>query len=410
MDYRVSSRRMPNAVVASLYLTLFLLSVSFPALAQTTPVQREQQDEQLKIGTNLVTAGVIVTDRYGRFITGLNRGDFAVREDGKPQKIEDFSSTEEAFNVALLIDTSRSTQNKLSAIRKAALSFIKLLQPNDRVMIVGFDEKVSFVTDFTSNRNELEKAVKSLKSSYLTRLYDAIHLTINEKMKNMRGRKAIVVLTDGVDRSSRLATFESALEQVSSAGIISYTIQYETRNDGGPINRPLFLPRFGNSFVSRSNSTWRRQEPQPQEKPPQEKQKEEPKPLINLPRPTTSVLSDSPTVPGSQPSTRVNQQSQQALRDPYLIAFEFLHALAVQSGALYLRAESIESTTYQFQIIAEELRHQYTLTYISTNDQRDGNYRTIAVGVRNPDLVVRTRLGYRAPKGDPAEAEKPGKP
>ncbi|MGH9844597.1 MAG: hypothetical protein ACREEM_38240, partial [Blastocatellia bacterium] len=242
-------------------------------------------------------------------------------------------------------------------------------------------------------------------SSYLTRLYDAIHLTINEKMKNMRGRKAIVVLTDGVDRSSRLATFESALEQVSNAGVISYTIQYETRNDGGPVNRPLFLPRFGNSFASRSNSSWRGQDPQPQEKP-----KEEPKSLINLPRPTTSVLDEPPTVPGSQPSTRLNQQSQQVLRDPYLVAFEFLRALAVQSGALHLRAESIESTTYQFQIIAEELRHQYTLTYISTNDQRDGNYRTIAVGVRNPDLVVRTRLGYRAPKGDPAEAEKPGKP
>ena len=401
MNHQASSRRLPKASVASFFLTL--LSFSFPALAQTVPgqpAQKDQQDEKLKIGTNLVTAGVIVTDRYGRFIGGLNRGDFAVREDGRQQKIEDFSSDEEAFNVALLIDTSRSTQNKLSAIRKAAQSFIKLLKPQDRVMIVSFDEKVTYVTDFTSNRAELDKAVKSLKSSYLTRLYDAIHLTVNEKMRTMRGRKAIVVLSDGVDRSSKLATFESALEEVSNAGIISYTIQYETRNDGGPVNRPLFLPRFGNSFVSRSNSTWRWQEPQPQEKP-----IEAPKPLINLPRPTTSVLGERPSAPGSLPSTRVNQQSQQVLRDPYLTAFEFLHALAVQSGALHLRAESIESTTYQFQIIAEELRHQYTITYISTNDQRDGNYRTIAVGVRNPELVVRTRLGYRAPKGDPSETE-----
>jgi VWFA-related protein len=398
MTHQVSSRQAAKMIAASFFLTL--CGWVAPAFGQSEPAPRDSQQDEgpLKIGTNLVTAGVIVTDRYGRFITGLNRGDFAVREDGKLHKIENFSSTEAAFNVALLIDTSRSTQNKLGAIRKAAQSFIKLLQPRDRVMIVSFDEKINFVTDFTSNRAELDRAVKSLKSSYLTRLYDAIHLTVNEKMKNLPGRKAIVVLTDGVDRSSKLASFESALELVSNAGIISYTIQYETRNDGGPINRPLFLPRFGNSFVGGAVRRWQE---------PQDKPAEEPKPLINLPRPTTSILS---APPGSQPSSRVNQQASQSLRDPYLVAFEFLRALAVQSGALHLRAESIESTTYQFQIIAEELRNQYTLTYISTNEQRDGNYRTIAVGVRNPDLVVRTRLGYRAAKADPADAEKSGKP
>jgi Mg-chelatase subunit ChlD len=400
MNDQLSSRRRPKMAVA-VYWVAVLLSLFGTVAGQTPPAQTDSKEEQLKIGTNLVTAGVIVTDRYGRFIPGLSRGDFAVREDGKPQKIEDFSSTEEAFNVALLIDTSRSTQNKLSSIRKAAQAFIKQLQPNDRVMIVGFDEKVTFVTDFTNNRAELERAVKSLKSSYLTRLYDAIQMTVNDKMKAMPGRKAIVVLTDGVDRSSRLATFESALESVSNAGIITYTIQYETRNDGGPVSRPLFQPRFGNSFVGGASKAigWA-----------QDPSREEKKPIINLPPPSPSILSEPRTPPGERPSTRVNQQAQQALRDPYLIAFEFLHAVAVQSGALHLRAESIESTTYQFQIIAAELRNQYTLTYISTNDQRDGKYRTIAVGVRNPDLVVRTRLGYRIPLADPADAEKPSIP
>jgi VWFA-related protein len=347
---------------------LILWGGAIPVFGQTTPAQQDPQNEKIKIGTNLVTAAVIVTDRYGRFISGLGRNDFAVLENGSAQKIEDFSSTEAPFNVALLIDTSRSTQNKLSAIRKAAQTFLKGLQPNDRVMIVSFDEKINFVTDFTDNRAVLEKAVKSLKSSYLTRLYDAIHLTINEKMINMKGRKAIVVLTDGVDRSSKLATFESALELVSNAGIISYTIQYETRNDGGPTNRPLLIPRIGGSFVSN---------------------------FARISSPRVNDFGD--------------QQNDRPRRDPYLIASDFLRTLAVQSGARHLRAESIENTTYAFQLIAEELRHQYTLTYISTNEQRDGAYRTVAVGVKDPNLVVRTRLGYRAPLGDPPDTEKPEK-
>lgn len=350
---------------------LIFLGGSLSVCAQTTPAQQDPQNEKIKIGTNLVTAAVIVTDRYGRFINGLGRNDFAVRENGTPQKIEDFSSTEAPFNVALLIDTSRSTQNKLSAIRKAAQTFLKGLQPNDRVMIVGFDEKITFVTDFTDNRVVLEKAIKSLKSSYLTRLYDAIHLTINEKMINMKGRKAIVVLTDGVDRSSKLATFESALELVSNAGIITYAIQYETRNDGGPMNRPLFIPRVGGSFVS-----------------------------------NFAPISRNPLITVDEPP----QQQGQPRRDPYLVASDFLRTLAVQSGARHLRAESIENTTYAFQLIAEELRHQYTLTYISTNEQRDGAYRNVAIGVKDPALVVRTRTGYRAPLGEPPDAEKNEKP
>src|SRR5262249_9246243 len=170
MRFWASSIRTSVPYGTEIFLFAILLCLPIPGFGQITNPQQDQQNEKIKIGTNLVTAAVIVTDRYGHFITGLNRGDFKVLEDGVPQKIEDFSSTEAPFNVALLIDTSRSTQNKLSAIRKAALTFIKGLQPNDRVMIVSFDEKINFVTDFTNNRAELEKAVRSLKSSYLTRL------------------------------------------------------------------------------------------------------------------------------------------------------------------------------------------------------------------------------------------------
>src|SRR5262249_25771672 len=168
-------------------LTLFAVALPVFGQGREEKPQQDPQQPSIKIGTNLVTVPVIVTDRYGRFITGLTRNQFTVREEGSPQKVEDFSSTEAPFSVALLIDTSRSTQNKLGSIRKAAKTFIKQLLPNDRIMVVSFDERVRFICDFTSNHAELERAVNSLKSSFLTSLYDAIHLTINEKMNKVQG-------------------------------------------------------------------------------------------------------------------------------------------------------------------------------------------------------------------------------
>ncbi len=394
---------------------LVLSAMAFPLFGQV-PEEKPQQDPQqpsFVIGTNLVTVPVIVTDRYGRFVTGLTRNEFTLREEGATQKIEDFSSIEAPFSVALLIDTSRSTQNKLDKIRKAALSFIRQLLPNDRIMVVSFDEKVRFVSDFTNNHAELERAVKSLKTSYLTSLYDAIHLTINEKMSRVQGRKAIVILTDGVDTASKQATYESVIDMAASAGIISYTIQYETRNDGGPVMKPLFIPGISNSLTPRSGLKW--QDVQPQKPKPESEKTEsessdptnESKPLINIPRPGgTAPIS----TPGSMPSSRVNSRLRQPIRDRYLIAADFLRTLAAQSGGLPFRAESIENTSYAFQIIANELHNQYTLTYISNNEQRDGNYRQISVAVGNADLVVRARRFYRAPRGEITDGEQDRKP
>jgi Ca-activated chloride channel homolog len=357
---------------------LTLLVSALPVFGQSQEEKRQQDQQQpsIKIGTGLVTVPVIVTDRYGRFVTGLTQNQFSVREEGSLQKIEEFSSTETSFSVALLIDTSRSTQNKLSKIRKAANTFIKQLLPNDRIMIVSFDDKARVVCDFSSNHAELERAVKSLESRYATSLYDAIHMTINEKMSRIQGRKAIVILTDGVDTASKNATYQSAVELAASAGIITYTVQYETRNDGS--SKPIFLPGIGGSFAPKSGLRW---QDLPQQKPKPE-----------------SEESDGKATPGSVPSSRVNSQRQEPIRDRYLVAADFLRTLAAQSGGLPFRAETIENTSYAFQLIANELHNQYTLTYISTNELRDGSYRPIAVDVNNPDLIVRSRRFYRAPK------------
>jgi hypothetical protein len=175
------------AIEPSTFITAFLVAACLAAgiVAPGQEKSREQdplRPEVIKLETALVTVPVVVTDRYRRFITGLTRQEFVVRQDGVQQTIASFSSTEAPFNVALLIDTSRSTKGKVGVTRKAALEFIKQLQPNDRVLVATFDERVQFIGDFTSDRRELGRAVRSVKSSYLTSLYDAIHRTINEKL------------------------------------------------------------------------------------------------------------------------------------------------------------------------------------------------------------------------------------
>src|SRR5262245_16866779 len=191
------------ALILTLALALWPV-FTLRALGQDQRAEQEpQRPDTIKVDTALVTVPVVVTDRYGQFVTGLSQHDFRVEENGEAQQIASFSSTETPFNVAVLIDTSRSARNKLGVIRKAALNFVKQLQPNDRVLIGAFDEKVTFLGDFTNDRREIERAIRSVKSGYLTSLYDAIHLTITEKLAPIKGRKAIVALTDGEDTGSR---------------------------------------------------------------------------------------------------------------------------------------------------------------------------------------------------------------
>jgi VWFA-related protein len=385
-------KRSVLAWAVSVFLLAFSLSEMSALVAvgqSSTQPQDPQQPGVIKVETALVTVPVIVTDAYGRFITGLSRRDFTVKEDGARQEISSFSSSEAPFNVALLIDTSHSTQRKLGTIRKTALTFVKQLQPNDRVMIVTFDDQVRFVSELTDDREVLKRAIESVKSNYATSLYDAITLTVTQKLAQLSGRKAIVVLTDGVDTASRAATFESTLDLISGAGVICYAVQYETRNDGGPVMKPIFLPNsigaldistrsrglFGHRLTTTSESS----------------------PFLSR----VSFFQENTAQPGVVLAQAGGQaggsKSPLQQKDRYLVATDFLRALAFQSGARYLRAETIESTSYAFALIADELRHQYTIAYYSSNDQRDGRLRAIDVSVPQNNLLVRSRQGYRAP-------------
>ena len=209
-----------------------------PEPEQKKEAEPEQQPEIIKLDTTQVTVPVIITDGFGRFINGLKIKDFTLHEDGDEQIISDFSDASTPFNVALLIDVSLSTKNKLDEIKRTAKDFVKLLQPRDKVLVVAFDDQVRFVGDFTGDQKVLETNIKKLKTGYRTRLYDAIALTITEKFNKLPGRKAIVVLSDGVDSGSKIATSESVLEMLARNSVIAYSVRYETRNDGSKILKP----------------------------------------------------------------------------------------------------------------------------------------------------------------------------
>ena len=329
-----------------------------PKPPETT--EPEQDPEILKIKTRQVTVPVIITDGYGRFINGLKKTDFTIQEDGTEQSIDDFNDERSPFNVALLVDLSLSTRNKLDDIKRTAIDFVKLLQPRDKVLVVAFNEKVRFIGDFTGEQKILEKQIKELKSSYLTSIYDAIDQTINERLLKVGGRKAIVVLSDGVDSGSKRATYDSVIDLITRTGIVTYTIRYETRNDGGMKNlKPEDLPNLKSPFINRFTN------------------------FMQQPRGTFE---------------------KQRPKDRDLRGIEFLQEVADRSGARYLRSESVVGTALALSLVADELRNQYTLTYDPTNKVEDGKFRQIDVSLKRRDLLVRARQGYIAPKA--AEPDK----
>jgi len=174
----------------------------------------------------------------------------------------------------------------------------------------------------------------------VARFFFAVVATVT-KLAQIKGCKAIVALTDGEDTASRKATYESTLELIANAGVSGYTIQYDTRNDGSSPMSPLSLPRMSSNYVF-------------------------------------SRLVQDPVQSRNRPA-----------RDRYVIASEYMRAVAARSGALYLRAESIDSSSFAFALIANELRHQYTLSYYPSNDKRDGGFRRIAVSVKGGDFSAR---------------------
>ena len=320
------------------------------SLASTLPQER-QTDAPIKVQTTLVSVPVIVSDREGRYISGLKAGDFKLYQDRAEQRISVFDAVEEPLNVALLIDTSRSTQAVLDDIKSAGVKFLKELRPQDRAMIVSLDYDIHVLSQLTSDRKTLEKAVKSATTGeeFGTVLRDAVAEVIDRSFKRVDGRKAIIVLTDGKDAGSRISE-QALLDEAAESGAMIYTVFFETGFLRRGWNDPTPFPR-------RRGWGGRGRFPPPR------------------PR------------PNEQRRQRVETRNEQAI--------SFLEKLAEVSAGRYYSGEASDLKK-TFNLIAEELRHQYRLGFYPDHSKIDGNRHTLRVEVTARDAVVRARRSYQA--------------
>jgi Mg-chelatase subunit ChlD len=192
--------------------------------------RQERQSDVLKFDTDLVTVPIIATDRADVYVPDLTRDELSVYEDGVQQQIEFFATVRTPFHVVLMLDTSASTQEKLGQIQRAAKTFVEQLQPADRVKILSFDDEIYDLAPFTNDRAELRRAIDRTRPGKGTKLYDAVKLALND-LARIKGRKAIVLFTDGVDWKSDSTTYDDNTRQLEESSVIVYPIRFDTRYD-----------------------------------------------------------------------------------------------------------------------------------------------------------------------------------
>jgi Ca-activated chloride channel homolog len=304
---------------------LMMTGMVFPLYAQsgrspagTVTAPAEEVSPKTRSGPFMIPVTAI--DEDGHPVGRLARRDFHLYENGVEQRIVGFSSTEEPFQIALLIDTSRSTLNKLKDMQETAIQFVEQLRPQDRVMIVSFDDEVYVDTEMTGDRDEWRRAIRGTRVGRGARLFDAIDLTITERLSRLEGRKAIVLLTDGVDIASHYATARSTIARAEATGVLVYPIQYLSR----------LAPRtvFNHDLQGRDRG----------------------------------------------------EQSRY-----------FYLELAERSGAEFHRADTLTDLMSVFRQIAEDLSHQYWLSYYSADVASDSKFRRIRVSIGRPGFFARAR-------------------
>ena len=293
---------------------LFLVALLFVNVV----VVVAQDDDVIRTNTDLVVLNVTVTDKAGQYVKALKASDFRVFEDGvevKPDMLANFSVQESPYAAVVLLDSSGSMEERFSLARSAAIRFLDGLRAEDVAAVYRFDSKVERVQEFSGGR-DLAPIAYAIKAKGMTTLNDAIVEAAKTLAERPETRKAIIVLSDGMDTSSK-ATSDKAVEAALAVGASIFAVDMAGLEVGGSGARQSamslkgFAEKTGGRFIA---------------------------------------------TPGGP-----------ALRDAF-------------TG------------------IADELGHQYTISYHPLNKTRDGKWRKLEVKVKREDVEVRTRKGYRGPK------------
>ena len=184
------------------------------------------QQPTFRSGSRVVPSYVTVTDANNRLVTDLTRDDFELLDNGRPQEITIFDNEVRPFTVVVMLDTSVSMTHRLKDLYAGAEQFLLRLLPHDKATVGAFNDKIEFTSAFTSDRNSLIAGLKHLDFGNQTRLYDAVHASLDQFDK-IDGRKVILLFTDGADFGSRQGSGK-ALERARDAEIMIYGIGLET--------------------------------------------------------------------------------------------------------------------------------------------------------------------------------------
>jgi Ca-activated chloride channel family protein len=349
---------LPHISVAGGAMLLLCLSLVLVAAKAQDKAQDREPVEVIKVYSNLVSVPVIVSDRLGRYIPSLQQRDFKLYDNDAEQNLSYFDAAQEPLNVALLLDTSRSTEGVLDDIKKAAKNFLKELRPQDRAIIISFDYAVQQLSPLTSDRKVLEQAIKKAEVGeyFGTLLNDAVMEATDRILRPVNGRKAIILLSDGEDAGSRISE-DQLLAYASESDAMIYSIFYES-SLRGPFGRRRQFPRRGGIFGG--GGPMGRRFP-PRQGPDQG--------------------------PGPDRRQRRDERNESGA--------EFLARLSEVSAGRYYQSDKTDLKR-TFALIAEELRNQYRLGFYPDALARDGSLHRLKVRVNKSDVAVRARSQYRA--------------
>jgi len=334
--------RYPKALYQTFICAFFIFVALVPARAQ-------DPDDVIRTETSLIQLNIGVVDKQGRAITSLTREDFTVYEDGVKQSIQHFEPVDAPFSLVLMLDMSGSTINFRQQLKLASQRFLDALAPEDRVAVVQFDKDVKSLAGFTTDRMKTYYAIEIANGKGETHFYDALKYALRQLEKEgPKRRKAIVVLTDGLDTQlrnsdrstlSNAQTNEEALAtiQPQSSADLNYVLASADRQ--GVTIYPLALPSG------------------------------DPK----------SLPMQTPNIVGIYAAARARLQS-----------------LADRTGGRLNEINRLEYMAQLYREVAANLRTLYTVAYQAKGDRARGKWHEIKVEVTNSDLTARTKPGYFA--------------
>jgi Ca-activated chloride channel family protein len=321
-------------ILSLLLLALFGLAIS-------------AQDDPVRVESSIVRMNVGVVDKKGRPMTYLDKSKFAVFEDGVQQEITRFEPTAAPFSVVMILDMSGSTLGFRQIIRQSASRFVDALAPDDRVAVIEFYDKVNLRNDFTSDRNTILNSIEVANGRGKTQLYKALDFALDKLAGEGKRRKAIIVLTDGVDttvRDNDRTVLESAKDDQ-----VGTVLKPETSD---VLNRILAKSdRQGVTIY----------------------------PLA---------------LPSGDPAKLADPTPRQIAM--FNAARARLQLVADRTGGTLSSIQRLEQMGLLYAQVAADLRTLYTIEYQPANDKRDGKWRSIKVETSDPELITRTRQGYFA--------------